>query len=139
MTDNKKRVVFFSIFSTLIIVEVIIALFVHDKIIRPFGGDVIVVLVVYFFVRIFFPVKIRLLPLYVFIFAVIIETLQYFNFIELIGLENISFFQTVLGTSFSWIDIGCYALGCMPLVVYEIIRCNRKNTAKKTKTFVTNQ
>ena len=126
MTDNKKRAVFFSIFAALIFVEVMIALFVHDKIIRPFGGDVIVVSVVYFFVRSFIPVKIRLLPLYVFIFAVIIETLQYFDFIRLIGLEHNRFFQTVLGTSFSWIDIGCYALGCVPLVVYEIIRYRRK-------------
>jgi len=31
----------------------------------------------------------------------------------------------VLGTSFSWIDIGCYALGCVPLVAYEIIRYRR--------------
>jgi len=126
MTDNKKRIVFFSIFAALFIVEVMIALFMHDKIIRPFGGDVIVVSVVYFFVRSFIPVKIRLLPLYVFIFAVIIETLQYFNFIELIGLENIRLFRVVLGTSFSWIDIGCYALGCVPLVAYEIIRYRRK-------------
>ncbi len=95
---------------------------VHDRFIRPFGGDVIVVSVVYFFVRSFIPVKISLLPMYVFIFAVIIETLQYFNFIELIELENIRFFHTVLGTSFSWIDIGCYVLGCVPLVAYEIIR-----------------
>ena len=129
MTDNKKRAVFSSIFAALIIIEVMIALFVHDKFIRPFGGDVIVVSVVYFFVRSFIPVKIRLLPLYVFIFAVIIETLQYFNFIELIGLENIRFFRVVLGTSFSWIDIGCYALGCAPLAAYEIVRYRMKKNS----------
>lgn len=42
-----------------------IALFVFDDIIRPFGGDDIVVLVVWSFFRIFIPEKIRLPPLFV--------------------------------------------------------------------------
>lgn len=50
-----------------------ITLFVHNKIIHPFGGDFIVVSVAYFFVRCFIPVKIRLLPVYVFVFSVILK------------------------------------------------------------------
>ena len=43
----------------LMAVETLIALYVHDKVIRPYVGDLLVVLVVYCFVRIFVPVKVR--------------------------------------------------------------------------------
>lgn len=98
-----------------------IALFVFDEIFRPFGGDVIVVWVIWSFIRIFIPEKIKLLPLWVFLFAVFIEVMQYVNIVKLLGLAGNRFFETVIGTSFSFIDIGCYAMGCAVLAVCEIV------------------
>lgn len=118
MTEkSKQRLSSFITFAVLFAVEVIIALFVDDRILRPFGGDVIVVWVVYCFVRIFIPDKIKLLPLWVFLFAVCVEVLQYVNIIGLLGLSDSRIASTVLGTSFSFIDIGCYALGCAVLLI----------------------
>ena len=37
------------------IIELIIALYVHDRIIRPYIGDMLVVVLVYCFVRVFVP------------------------------------------------------------------------------------
>ena len=42
-------------FVILFLIEAAIALWVHDRFIRPYIGDVLVVVLVYVFVRIFFP------------------------------------------------------------------------------------
>ena len=109
----KKRLFYFFCTSLLFTIEVLIALFVDDKIIRPYIGDVLVTMLVYCFVRILIPEGVRLLPLYVFIFACVVELLQYLNFIEIIGLSGNRIAQTVIGTSFSWIDIICYGICCL--------------------------
>jgi hypothetical protein len=41
----------------------------------------------------------------------LVEVLQYFKVVEIIGLENSEFARTVIGTNFSWIDILAYTLG----------------------------
>ena len=47
-------------------VEVVIACYVHDRFIRPYVGDVLVVVVVYCFVRIWVPQGVRLLQVWKF-------------------------------------------------------------------------
>ena len=71
--DKKLRLLYGAAFLVLMAVETLIALYVHDKVIRPYVGDLLVVLVVYCFVRIFVPVKVRRMPLYVFLFAASVE------------------------------------------------------------------
>lgn len=105
----------------LIIIEVLIALFVHDSFVRPYLGDVLVVIAVYCAVRIIVPTECKFLPLFVFIFAVCVEVLQYFDIVALLGFENNIFMKTLIGSSFDVKDIACYAAGCAVLAVYEII------------------
>ena len=114
-----KRLFYFFCTCFLFIVEVCIALFVQDKIVRPFIGDVLVVMLIYCFIRMIIPVGIRLLPLYVFIFACIVEFLQYLKFIEIVGLSGNPIARTVIGTSFSWIDIICYGVGCLVCWMFQ--------------------
>jgi hypothetical protein len=59
------------------------------------------------------PKGIPALPIYVFVFAALVETAQYFNIVKLLGLENNAFFSTIIGTSFSHIDLFCYGVGCI--------------------------
>lgn len=115
----KKRVLYTAVFLILLVIEVLIALFVHDRFVRPYLGDVIVVVVVYCFVRIWILERVRLMPLWVFLFAVCVEVLQYFRIVEVLGVENNAFLRTLIGTSFSWEDIVCYAAGCVVLAVWE--------------------
>lgn len=107
----KKRILFWIMFLLLVGVEVLIALFVHDKFVRPYIGDVIVVAVLYCFVRGFIPTGVKLLPLYLFMFSTAIEIAQYFNYVTLLGLNHSKFFRVLLGTSFSFTDILCYTAG----------------------------
>lgn len=100
-------------------VEVVIACYVHDRFIRPYVGDVLVVVVVYCFVRIWVPQGVRLLPLYVFLFAAGVEVLQYFHLVELLGVGNNTFLRVVLGSVFDVKDILCYGIGCVFLEGFE--------------------
>lgn len=122
MDDNlKRRIGYVAATVLLIVTEVLIALYVHDDFVRPYVGDVLVVIAVYCAVRIFIPVKCKLLPLYVFIFAGGVELLQYFDLVGKLGLENNVFLKTLLGSVFDVKDIVCYAVGCMALGIYEIM------------------
>lgn len=118
----KKRL--FYIVATLILlaVEVCIALFVHDNFVRPYIGDVLVVVVIYTFVRIWIPEKIRLLPFYIFVFAAGVEMLQYFRIVEVLGWQGNTFLAVLVGSVFDVKDIICYGIGCIILGIWEIFR-----------------
>lgn len=101
----------------LLAVEVAIALFVNDTIIRPFVGDVLVVVLVFCFLAIFFTPNTRLI-VFVFLFAAAVEISQYFDLVAILGQENNRLVSTVLGRTFSWLDFLAYftgALLCLPL------------------------
>ena len=119
---KKERITFAVITVLLIFIEVLIALFVDDAFIRPYFGDMLVVVVLYAFVRIFVPHGHRLLPLYIFLFAVVVEVLQYFHIVDILGLGGSRFFRILIGGVFDWKDIGCYAVGGLAMGGYEILR-----------------
>lgn len=106
-------------FAAILVIEILIALFVRDSFIRPYGGDILVTVLLCCFVRMIFMEKIPLLPLWVFLFAVTVEVLQYFDIVSLLGLGDIEFFVILIGNSFSVIDILCYALGCVLFYLRE--------------------
>ena len=113
MLIRNKRTFFILSALSLFIIEVLIAIFVNDKIIRPYVGDILVTMLIYCFIRIFVPNGVKGLALYVFIFSCFVEFLQFFNFVELIGLSNNTLARIIIGTSFSRIDILCYGAGCL--------------------------
>lgn len=125
-SEKRKMQIWYAIaFFLIFITEVLIALFVHDSFIRPYGGDILVTVLICCFIRIFFPEKIKPLPLLVFLFAVAVEIGQYFDFVSLMGIGDIKFFRILLGTSFSVIDILCYGVGCLVFYVCEKLILNK--------------
>ncbi len=106
-------------FAGVLLLEVLIALFVRDNFIRPYGGDVLVTVLICCFVRILLPAGVRLLPVWVFLFAAAVEVGQAFDFVSLMGLGDIAFFRILLGSTFSWADLLCYAAGCLFFFVTE--------------------
>lgn len=122
---KNKRAYYGIAFLILLMVEIAIALYVHDDFIRPYIGDVLVVGVVYLFVRIFVPDGVKLMPLYVFIFAALVEVLQYFQLISLLGLEENSFAKILIGSTFDVKDIFCYFVGFIIILVLELLPISR--------------
>ena len=115
----KKRLGYAIAFVLLLTVEILIALFVRDDFIRPYGGDILVTVLICAAVRILFPTGIRFLPLWVFLFAAGVEIGQYFDFVTLLGLGDIAFFRILLGSTFSFADLLCYAAGCVLFLLGE--------------------
>lgn len=116
MKINKR---YLAIFLILLIIEVFIALFVHDNFIRPYIGDVLVVIVIYTFIRGI--IKRKNLPIYIFLFGFLVEILQYFRIVELLHLQNSRFFTILIGISFDIKDIICYFVGTLILIFWEVI------------------
>ncbi len=111
----KYMVAFFILFIT----EVLIALFVKDKIIRPFIGDILVIILMYTFIRGIWDKPIKGLPIYLFLFAVVVEITQYFHLVDKLGLGNNKLMSTIMGTSFDIRDILCYFTGTVILIIWE--------------------
>ena len=123
----KKRIGYGVATLGIFLVELFIALFVRDRFIRPYVGDMLVVVLVYTCVRVLFPEKPRLLPLYVFLFAAGVEALQGIRIVELLGLQDNRFFSVLIGTTFDRKDIVCYGVGCVMLGLWEVWLWRKKN------------
>jgi len=105
----------------LFIIEVLIALFIHGGIIRNYIGDLLVVMLLYCFIRTFFKISVHKVALGVLLFSYIVEFSQYFNLIKHVGLEKCAIANTVLGHSFEWTDIIVYTLGVLLVILAERI------------------
>ena len=110
---KNKRILYASIFCGLLAVEVCIALFINDAFVRPYVGDMLVTLLLCCLCRVIFPYKVRFLPLFVFVFAACVEIGQYFDLVALFGLADNRILSIALGRTFSWLDLVCYAVGCV--------------------------
>jgi hypothetical protein len=100
-------------------IEVLIALFVNDSFIRPYLGDVLVVILIYCFLKSFLQLPVLTVALFVLIFSFTIEFLQFINIVEKLHLEKSKIARTVIGTSFSWIDLLTYIVGIAIVLVVE--------------------
>ena len=109
----------------LFMVEVLIAIFVHDGFVRPYLGDVIVILLIYCFFRAFFRIGVMPAVFLTVSFALTIEALQFFDLVDRLGLRDSRLATTVLGSSFSWADIVCYYIGGAVILVLERVKNGR--------------
>jgi len=116
---SKKQAVFLIIFLILLVSEFAIGIFLHGGFIRSYFGDVLIVLLLYAFVRIFVPDRFWLLGVSVLLFSVLVEFTQRIPLVDILGIEN-RFIRTLMGTSFSWWDIVCYVVGFLFTVPYDL-------------------
>ncbi|SHE50815.1 ribosomal maturation YjgA family protein [Dysgonomonas macrotermitis] len=103
----------FLVFLLIFAIEVLIALFVNDRIIRPYGGDVLVVMLMYYFFKSFISAKPLYIAIGVLLFAYAVEIGQYFNLVEILNLQDNKVMRIIIGSSFSWGDIVCYTIGAL--------------------------
>lgn len=103
----------------LFLIELCIPLYVDDDFVRPYLGDVLVVILIYAMVRTCFKVSIVTTALGVLIFSFCIEILQYFKIVEILGLGSSAFARTVIGTTFAWEDLVAYSVGIVILLCFE--------------------
>lgn len=115
----KKRLFYLLGFICIFLVEAFIALYVRDEFIRPYVGDMIVIILIYFFVKIIIPRQDKWLPAKLFVFAAIVEVVQLFNILKFFNLEHNRILSILLGSTFDLKDIACYFVGMMFLMIIE--------------------
>jgi hypothetical protein len=118
---------YFALTVMIFVVEVLIAVYLHDGFIRPYAGDFLVVILIYCFVRSFLQTPVMPMALAVLVFSYLVETLQYFNFVKIIGLEHSRIARIIIGNYFSWTDILAYTLGIGFTILMEKIKLFRRN------------
>lgn len=111
---------YFSCALLLFVTEIGIAVYAHDDIIRPYFGDFLVVILIYCFVKSFFETPVTATVIGVLLFSYLIETLQYFHIVNVLGLQNSKIASTVIGTYFTWNDIVMYTLGTLLVWLVEV-------------------
>lgn len=115
----KKRLLYLLAFIVLVGIEILIGKFAHGFI-RGYVGDMLVVIVIYTFIRIIFPEKFPFLSVAVFLFAVCVEIMQGVNIVDKLGITNENI-RIAVGTKFDLKDIICYAVGCAATGIYEML------------------
>jgi hypothetical protein len=119
LTFNKN---YFGFTILLFFIEVLIALYVNDQFIRPYLGDVLVVILIYCFLKSFLKLPVLTVAIAVLAFTFTIEFLQFLNTVEKLGLEQSKIARTIIGTSFSWIDLLTYIIGFIIVLIIEKYR-----------------
>jgi hypothetical protein len=113
---------YFVLAILLFITEALIALYVRDTIVRPYVGDILVVILIYCFIKSFLEARVMTVAVFVLLFAFGIETLQYINIAGKLKLSESGVARTAIGTSFEWMDILCYIAGILIVLAAEKLR-----------------
>lgn len=100
----------FIIFCTIFLIEVLIAKFINDNIIRPYVGDILAVILIYYFIKAFIQTKSIYIIFGTVLFAYLVEIGQYLHIADILGVKN-KILRIMIGSSFSWGDIICYTIG----------------------------
>ena len=100
-------------------VELFIGIYVHDHIIRPYIGDLLVVILLYCMVKSVISSKVLPTALGVLLFAYAVEISQYFDMVNLLGLGKYKIARIIIGTTFSWSDMLLYTIGIAIVLLIE--------------------
>lgn len=104
----------------LLAIELVIGLYVHDRFIRPFVGDLLVVWLIFFLCRSLLVTSSSRLLLAVWVFCCAVEFGQYWRFVELLHLQQLPLVRIVIGATFDGKDLLAYTLGALSL--YTLLR-----------------
>ncbi len=110
---------YFLLAAVLFLLLLIIAAFVHDAVIRPYGGDLLVVIFLYSLLRSFVKTGVKTAIFMVLLFAFGLEVFQAFPILKMMGLEENVAANIVLGNQFDWLDIISYSLGALLVFIVD--------------------
>lgn len=106
--------------TALFLLLAFIAIYVRDAFVRPFLGDTLAVIWLFYTGKSVLNIPDYRLSICVLVVAYGVEVAQYLNLVTLLGLENVRVARIVLGSTFDWLDILAYTLGWF--VILGILR-----------------
>lgn len=110
---------YFFCFIGLFLIETAIALFITNTFIRSTFGDVLVVMLMYCFIKSFINIKPFPIAIGVLMFAFTLEFLQLFKLTEILNPYNNSIIKVILGNTFQIFDLLAYSFGTLAILIIE--------------------
>lgn len=114
----RTRLAFLAAAILILAIEIYIAICVKGGFVRHYAGDVLAVILLYALARAIFSAPPLNLPLKIFAFAAALELAQYFGAVQILGIEN-KILKVMIGGTFDFADLLCYAAGCVLAGMYE--------------------
>ena len=109
----------------LLAAEICIALFAHDRIIRPYIGDFLVVILMYCFLKSLLKLPVLITALSALLLSYAVEISQYFKISDKFGFNKSHVAKIILGSSFEWADLLIYTTAFIAILFIEQ-KFNRK-------------
>jgi len=116
--STRTRLAFLAAAVLILAVEIYIAICVKGGFVRHYLGDVLAVILLYALTRAIFSAPPLNLSLKIFAFAAALELAQYLGAVQILGVEN-KILKVMIGGTFDFADLLCYAAGCVLAGVYE--------------------
>ena len=116
--STRTRLAFLAAAILILAAEIYIAICVKGGFVRHYAGDVLAVVLLYALARAIFSAPPLNLPLKIFAFAAALELAQYFGAVQILGVEN-KILKVMIGGTFDFADLLCYAAGCVLAGAYE--------------------
>lgn len=121
----KTRLRSFFLFLALLLTEILIGVFLKGGFIRAYGGDILVLPLLYAFMRIFFPgggrFTEKILPFLLFLLGVCVEFLQGMHIADRLHITS-RLIRIVVGSTFDIWDIACYFAGMLLIYLFLYVR-----------------
>ena len=115
----------------LLVIEILIAAYLNDSLIRPYGGDFLAVILLYCLIRSFLNTPILRTALVVLLISYLIEISQYFKLADVLGIRS-RVLRILMGTYFTWTDILSYTLGIIFVILLEGVVSRYKQRSPTT-------
>lgn len=108
----KRRIIYFGLSGLcLIVCYIIVKSFSGNPIIRGFLGDIVIVLLIYNFLKGIKDFNSKKLVIFTLMLSYITEFLQYLQISKYLGLENNQAAQLIIGSVFDPFDLLAYTIG----------------------------
>jgi hypothetical protein len=101
----------FTIFIAVLLIEIIIGTFFHDRFVRYFLGDVLIVVLICYFIRSWWAIRLPILLIGTLAFAFLTELAQYFDLVGRLGWQHSELTRLTIGSTFDWADLLAYTIG----------------------------
>jgi len=129
----RTRLAFLAAVGVILAVEIYIAICVKGGFVRHYAGDVLAVILLYALARVIFAAPPPNLALKIFVFAAALELAQYLGVVQILGIEN-KILKVMIGGTFDFADLLCYAAGCVLAGAYE--KFESKNRQRRSDEFL---